>query len=63
MPRTEDHISPALLLLYCVLNVSTGIMNSLSYKKMLNAYKSQDPKYSHNYEVSQPRAPARGAPP
>jgi len=51
MPRKEDHTSPATLMVYCVLMVSTAILNSLTYKKMLNSFKSQDPKnHPHNYE-------------
>ena len=31
--------------------IVTAILNSLTYKKMLNAYKSQDPvNFPHNYE-------------
>jgi len=51
MPRAEDAISPLLLTLYVLLMILTGVLNSLSYKKMLNAYKSQDPvNHPHNYE-------------
>jgi hypothetical protein len=50
MPRTEDEVATPVLLLYVVLNLVTGVMNSLSYKRMLNSFKSQDPASPHNYE-------------
>ncbi|GMH64830.1 hypothetical protein TrLO_g4870 [Triparma laevis f. longispina] len=51
MPRLEDRTTPLTLSLYCVLTILTAILNSLTYKKMLNAYKSQDPiNFPHNYE-------------
>ena len=51
MPRAEDKTSPALLLFYCFLMVTSAILNSLTYKKMLNSFKSQDPvNHPHNYE-------------
>jgi len=50
MPRKEDEVPGLLLLCYCFLNIVTGVLNSLSYKKMLNAFKSQDADHPHNYE-------------
>ncbi len=51
MPRPEDVRSPVTLAFYCLAMIVTAILNSLSYKKMLNAYKSQEPeKHPHNYE-------------
>ena len=51
MPREEDKTSLPTLLLFCVLMVASAIANSLSYKKMLNSFKSQDPlHHPHNYE-------------
>jgi hypothetical protein len=51
MPRKEDAVPPLLLAVYVLLQIFSGVANSLSYKKMLNAFKSQDPvNHPHNYE-------------
>ena len=50
MPRREDEISSPLLLFYVLMNILTGVLNSLSYKKMLNSFKSQSKSNPHNYE-------------
>ena len=50
MPRDEDKKSDTTLIFYCFLMISSAILNSLTYKKMLNAFKSQDSDHPHNYE-------------